>query len=104
MPGVAIRVASSALKGIESARDGYGRQGVPDVGERIVRRLMARIDTLGDYPDMDRIVPELQQASLRKLVQPPFRVVYRREPEQARIVRVWRSDRWLELSDGKGST
>lgn len=104
MRGVAIRVAGSALDDIASIRDWYDRQGVPDVGERIVRRLMARIETLGDHPDMGRIVPEFQQASLRELIQPPFRIVYRREAEQIRIVRVWRSERWLELPDGEEST
>ena len=103
MRGVAIRFAGSALEDIESIRDFYGRQGVPEVGERIVRRLMERIETLGDHPDMGRIVPEFQQALLRELLHPPFRIVYRREAEQVRIVRVWRSERWLELPDGEES-
>lgn len=103
MRGVAIRVADSALEDIESIRDWYGGQGVPDVGERIVRQLIARIDTLGDHPDMGRVVPEFQQASLRELIHPPFRIVYRRDAELVRIVRVWRSERWLKLPDGEQS-
>ena len=103
MRGVAIRFADSALEDIESIRDFCGRQGVPEVGERIVRRLIERIETLGDHPDMGRIVPEFQQASLRELLHPPFRLVYRREAEQVRMVRVWRSERWLELPDDEES-
>ncbi len=104
MRGVAIRVADSALEDIESISDWYGGQGVPDVGERIVRQLIARIDTLGDHPDMGRVVPEFQQVSLRELIHPPFRIVYRRDAELVRIVRVWRSERWLKLPDGEQSS
>jgi hypothetical protein len=38
-----------------------------------------------------------ERAFLRELIHPPFRIVYRRAPERAWIVRVWRSERLLRL-------
>ena len=46
---------------------------------------------------MGRVVPEFDQPFLRELIHPPFRIVYRREPERIRVVWVWRSERLLQL-------
>jgi plasmid stabilization system protein ParE len=67
----------------------------PDVGKRLVEAIVSRIEALGDHPGMDRIVPEFDQPFLRELIHPPFRIVYRRDPKNVRIVRVWRSERLL---------
>ena len=37
---------------------------------------------------MGRILPEFGQPFLCELIHTPFRIVYRRDPQQARIVRV----------------
>lgn len=72
MPRMAISFAESALRDLEQA--------------------------LADHPDMGRVVPEFEQPFLRELIHPPFRIVYRRDPQRVRIVRVWRSERLLNLS------
>ena len=46
---------------------------------------------------MGRIVPEFDQPFLRELIRPPFRIVYRRDPRRVRVVRVWRSERLLNV-------
>ena len=71
---------------------------MPHIGERFVAEIVTRIEALRDHPEMGRIVPEFDRKFLRELIHPPFRIVYRRDPEHARIVRVWRSERLLELS------
>jgi toxin ParE1/3/4 len=57
---------------------------------------------------MGGVVPEFDQPFLRELIQPPFRIVYRRDPQRVRIVRVWRSERLLHLpradQEGPSST
>jgi toxin ParE1/3/4 len=70
---------------------------VPEVGERLISEILASIEALAEHPDIGRIVPEFGQAFLRELIRPPFRIVYRRDPKQVRIVRIWRSERLLEL-------
>jgi toxin ParE1/3/4 len=58
------------------------------------------VDVLADHPDIGRIVPEFGQSFLRELIHPLFRIVYRRDPQRVRNIRVWRSERllWLPAS------
>lgn len=65
------------------------------MGDRIVEAIIARIEALPVHPEMGRIVPEFDRPLLRELIHPPFRIVYRHEPEHVRIVRVWRGERLL---------
>ena len=99
MARVAIRFAGSALADLESIRDWYAEQDVPEVGERLIGEIVASIEALADHPDMGRIVPEFDQPFLRELIRPPFRIVYRRDPRRVRVVRVWRSERLLNVPD-----
>lgn len=84
---------------LEDLRSWYTEQGTPATGERILRRIVESIERLGDLPEMGRIVPEIGEESLRELVRPPYRIVYRVDPEGVRILRVWRSERLLRLPD-----
>jgi plasmid stabilization system protein ParE len=100
MAKVALRFAESALADL-NFRDRYVEKDVPEVGERLIGEIVARIEALADHPDMGRIVPEFDQPFLRELIRPPFRVVYRRDPKYVRVVRIWRSERRLEVPDEK---
>jgi len=98
MPAIIIRFAESAVTDLEEIKQWYTEQGVPDVGIRIITKIIERVESLRDHPEMGRVVPEFDQQFLRELIEPPFRVVYRHESEQVHIVRVWRSERQLILS------
>ena len=97
MPKGFIRLAESAVHDLEELRLWYAEQGAVAAGERTLRRMLDSIRLLEDLPDLGRIVPEFGQSSLRELIRPPFRIVYRREPEGVSIVRIWRSERPLEV-------
>ena len=97
MPAVTISFAESALRDLEEVQAWYAEEGVPDVGARLVEEVFQRAQALADHPDMGRVVPEFDQPFLRELIHPPFRIVYRRDPQRVRIVRVWRSERLLHL-------
>ena len=99
MTKVALRIAESALADLESIRAWYAEQDVPEVGERLLGEIVASIEALADHPDMGRVVPEFDQPFLRELIRPPFRIVYRRDPKHVRVVRVWRSERLLDVPD-----
>ena len=101
MPKGAIRLAESAVRHLGELGRWYARQGVPKTRERTLRRILESIGLLAEQPDMGRVVPEFGQRSLRELVRPPFRIVYRREPEGVSVVRVWRSERVLEVPEGE---
>ncbi len=75
----------------------YVEQGVPDVGERLTAEVLQRVELLAGHPDLGRVVPEFNQSYLRKLIHPPFRIVYRRDAKRVRVVLVWRSKRLLKI-------
>jgi plasmid stabilization system protein ParE len=95
----AIRFTESALADLKEIRAWSTEQGVRDVGERLLGEIVASIETLASNPDMGRIVPEFEQPFLRERIRPPFRIVYRRDARHVRVVRIWRSERLLGLSD-----
>lgn len=98
MPAITIRLAESAVADLEEIERWYREQGVPDTGDRLIAEIFERIEVLRDHPDIGRIVPEFRQTLLRELIHPPFRIVYRRQAESVRIVRIWRSERVLHLA------
>jgi len=67
------------------------------VGERLVREMVAQVERLADYPESGRVVPEFDLAPLREIIHPPFRIVYRLDGDRVRVVRVWRSERFMRL-------
>ena len=97
MPAITIRFAESAVADLEEIKRWYAEQEVPDVGEQLISEIFERVETLRDHPDIGRVVPEFDQPFLRELIHPPFRIAYRREPKHVRIVRVWHSERLLQL-------
>ncbi|MDA8361427.1 MAG: type II toxin-antitoxin system RelE/ParE family toxin [Gammaproteobacteria bacterium] len=97
MSRMRISFTESALSDLEAMQAWYAEQGVPDVGARLVVEIFQRIGALVEHPDIGRVVPEFGQNFLRELIQPPFRIVYRRSPNQIQVVRVWRSERLLRL-------
>lgn len=103
-----ISFADSAPRDLEAVRVWYTEQGVPDVGARQVAEVFQCLLALADYPDRGRGVPEFDQLFLRELIHPPFRIVYRHDPQRARIVRLWRSGRLWRIpavgEEGPSST
>ncbi|AGA35154.1 Death on curing protein, Doc toxin [Thioalkalivibrio nitratireducens DSM 14787] len=97
MAAASIHLAESALDDLHGIIDWHVEQNVPDVGHRLVRDILEQIEVLADHPDAGRVVPEFGQPFLRELIRPPVRIVYRRDQESVRIVRVWRSERLLRL-------
>jgi plasmid stabilization system protein ParE len=99
MPRRQVSFAESALRDLEESLAWYAEQGVPAVGKRLVAEVFARVEALADHPEMGRTVPEFDIPTLRELIQPPFRIVYRHDAKagQVGVVRVWRSERELQL-------
>jgi toxin ParE1/3/4 len=95
-----ISFAESAVNDLEEIRDWYVREQVPETGERLIREVFSQIERLSDFPESGRVVPEFDLDNLREIIYPPFRTVYRLDQKRIRIVRVWRSERILRLSDG----
>lgn len=91
-----ITLADSAIRDLENVREYYRDQQIPNVGERLIEQILQDVELLGHQPEMGRVVPEFELEYLREIVRPPFRIVYRRDRNRVRVVRVWRSERPLE--------
>lgn len=94
-----ISFAASALADLEEIIRYYQEQQAPQVGQRLIDKIVTEIELLASQPDLGRVVPEFDLTFLRELIRPPFRIVYRRDPNRVRIVRIWRSERLLALPE-----
>jgi plasmid stabilization system protein ParE len=93
----AITFAASAIRDLEDMQAYYCREGVPEAGKRLTSEIIARVERLGAHPLSGRVVPEFHVEHLREIIYPPFRIVYRHEKNKVRIVRIWRSERLLNI-------
>jgi toxin ParE1/3/4 len=94
-----VEFSESALDDLESIKEYYQDLGVPSVGVEFVIAIFMHVETLIDHPEIGRIVPEYSKAHIREIMHPPFRIVYLRAVDVIHIVRVWRSERLLRLSN-----
>ena len=90
-----VSIAESALRDLEDVREWYASQSAQETGEGLVREIVQSLAQLVQFPESGRVVPEFGQPSLRELVRPPFRIVYRLDGDRVRVVRVWRSERLM---------
>ena len=94
-----ILISDSAFNDLESIREFYLHEGVPEIGIEFVIEIIRHIETLPDNPEIGRIVPEFNEKNIRELIHSPFRIVYLKEGKVINIIRVWRSERLLNLTD-----
>jgi plasmid stabilization system protein ParE len=94
-----VQFAESALLDLENTLAYYEQEGVRHIGQSLVQTILRRIEQLAFHPEIGRVVSEFQQVYIRELIEPPFRIVYFRENTLITIVRVWRSERILELPE-----
>ena len=72
MPAATISLAESAISDLEEIRAWYELQGAPEVGVRLVRELITKIERLGSFSESIRTVPEFGLPHLREIIPPPF--------------------------------
>ena len=92
-----VELTQSAFKDLENTLPNYQDQGAPEQGRRLVLDILKKSERLLKHPDSGRVVSEFGMPFLREMIVPPFRVVYRRDPQMIWIIRVWRSERLLKL-------
>ena len=92
-----VHLTDSAIDDLREMQVYYNEQLVPQIGKQFVIEILDRIETLTNNPDIGRVVPEFDANNIRELIHKPFRVVYLRETTSIFVIRVWRSERILEL-------
>jgi addiction module RelE/StbE family toxin len=94
---VKIEFAESAVCDLEDIRAYYTEQQVSHIGDKFIVDIISHIETLPDNPKIGRQVPEFQMPSIRELIHSPFRIVYVLNEASIQIIRVWRSERLMQL-------
>ena len=56
--------------------------------QRLINRLVARADLLGDFPEMGRFNTKLRDLEVRELTEAPYRILYRIERGAVEIIAV----------------
>jgi toxin ParE1/3/4 len=92
-----INISKSAFTDLENIIHYYNSQGVPDIGIKFSKAIVKHIEVLSEHPDIGRVVPEFELEHIREIIHKPFRVVYQRDTNSIKIIRVWRSERLLAL-------
>lgn len=88
-----IFFAETAAADLDEMHRHYSELELPDIADRLLSEIVRKVEQLATHPLSGRVVPEFAVDSLREVIVPPFRVVYRVDPGYVRIVRVWRSER-----------
>lgn len=94
-----ITFSESALADLEDIKAYYLEQDVAEIGLDFVVTIFEHTETLIDHPDIGRVVPEFGEAHIRELIHPPFRIVYLRGLNSAQVIRIWRSERLLDINE-----
>lgn len=92
-----ISLTDSAINDLQEIQNYYDQEGLPAIGKRLIQTLITQIETLSDFPEIGRITPEFAETKIRELIRPPYRIVYLLDAEAVHIIRIWRSERLLQL-------
>jgi len=63
---------------------------------RMIEKLIARVQQLEYFPASGKIVPEFRQKSIRELIEGNYRIVYKIHSDHIGIVRVHHASRLLK--------
>ncbi|MDT8429510.1 MAG: type II toxin-antitoxin system RelE/ParE family toxin [Pseudomonadales bacterium] len=96
-----LRIAQSALEDLQAIREYYRERDVPHIGDDFVAAILEHCGMLQIHPDAGRVVPEFNLDHIRELIHAPFRVVYLSQAKELVLIRVWRSERQLELPENE---
>lgn len=69
----------------------------PPAALAVVARVLRRTDQLARHPDSGSWLPELGRSRYRQLVEPPCRILYRRDGGTVLILHVIRFERVLDV-------
>ena len=87
-----LRWTTQAVEDVEAIRNFIANDS-ETYADLVVARLLEAVERLRLFPQSGRIVPELDDAQLREIIESPFRIVYRLHDESVEILTVFRASR-----------
>ena len=85
-----------AIEDVQSIRQ-FIAQDSPHYAELVSQRLIASVERLPALPQSGRVVPEINDPTVREVIQGPYRIVYRLIREEIHIITVHHAARLIHL-------
>ena len=64
--------------------------------DRIIEKIISRVDQLANFPKSGRVVPEFENDSIRELIQGNYRIIYKVTTQKISIIRIHHSARIMK--------
>jgi addiction module RelE/StbE family toxin len=64
--------------------------------DRVIDKIINRVDQLQAFPKSGRVVPEFNEETLRELIQGNYRIIYKISSAQVSIIRIHHSAQLLK--------
>lgn len=91
-----VKWSNLALYDLRAIHD-YVAQDSPKYADRLMDKLIERVDVLEQHPRIGRKVPEFNNEAIRELIEGNYRIIYRIESEdQIGIARIHHAARLLK--------
>jgi plasmid stabilization system protein ParE len=91
---ISVIWSPQAIRDVESIR-AFIAQDSPSYADLEARRIVAAVERLSAFPESGRPVPERQDPSIREVISPPYRIVYRFRRGVVEVATVFRASRQL---------
>ena len=75
----------------------YYEKTTPKFAQNLAKKIIFIIENLTKFPNMGRIVPELENADIREIIYRNFRIIYRLKQNILEIARIIHGSRILKL-------
>ena len=93
---IANRWTETAAGDLEAIRD-YISRNSPTLARAVVSRLFVAVTALAQFPDAGRVVPERGSDTLRELIEPPYRIIYRRRADAVEVLTIFHFARMFSI-------
>lgn len=90
--------APRAFADLENLLD-YIARNEPATARRFGQKVLARIESLADFPDSGSFVPEDETLTYREVFQGPYRIIFRSSASQIVIVAIHHGARLLHVDE-----
>ena len=90
-----------SLRSIQNYIESFSSE---EVANNFIKKLIARAELLPTFPEMERIVPEINSGIFRELIEENYRIVYRLTSEAIEILTVFEGHKILEIKELKSGT
>lgn len=91
-----VRWSRKALGDLEDIHD-FIRQDAPTKADEFINALIESAEQLELFPQSGRSVPEYDKPTIRELLHPPYRIIYRLKQDRVEIVTVIHNARILPM-------